>query len=59
MYRVSLAGVPSPNEAYRDSLVNWLRFNHRDIPNAVIYVGLCLLLLRWPGVPISWPITFS
>lgn len=51
MYRVSLDPVPSENEVYKDSLVNWIRFNHRDIPNALYYVGLCavLLLLAWGG----------
>lgn len=41
-----LIGVANPeSEAFRDSLVNWLRFNHRDIPNAAIYVALCVVLL--------------
>lgn len=50
MYRVSLDDV-SEQEAYRNSLVNWLRFNHRDIPNGFIYAGVCavLLLLAWGG----------
>ncbi len=50
MHGVSLVGVPSPeSEAYRDSLVNWLRFNHKDGFNALVYVGLCagLLLAGW------------
>lgn len=51
MYRVSLDPVPSENEVYKNSLVNWIRFNHRDIPNAFYYVGLCavLLVLAWGG----------
>ena len=44
----NLTGV---SDEYRDSLVNWLRFNHRDIPNALIYLAMCLLLLAlaWGG----------
>ena len=36
-------------EAYGHSLLNWLRFNHRDLPNGLVYVALCavLLLAAW------------
>jgi hypothetical protein len=44
--------VPRPEvEAYRDSFVNCVRFNHRDIPSAFIYVGFYLVALglAWVG----------
>lgn len=54
MYRVSLVDVPSPEtEAYKDSLVNWLRFNHKDGFNALMYASLCLgLCLAGWGVDV-------
>ena len=41
----------SETEVYRDSLVNWLRFNHKDLFNLVCFVGVCAVLLglAWLG----------
>lgn len=38
-------------EVYRDSFVNWVRFNHRDIPSVFIYVAFCAVALglAWIG----------
>jgi hypothetical protein len=50
--RITLASVPSSEvEAYGDSFVNWVRFNHRDIPSAFIYVAFCAIALglAWTG----------
>ncbi len=42
----TLGAVPSPEaEAYRDSFLNWARFNHRDLFNAACFVGVCAVLL--------------
>ena len=56
---ITLAPVPSPEvEAYRDSFVNWVRFNHRDIPSVFIYLALCAVVaLGSPGSATNSPIT--
>lgn len=38
-------------EVYRDSFVNWVRFNHRDLFNLACFVGVCAILLglAWVG----------